>query len=165
MKSLAAELCLFLARKLEPGSGKRDALVERGLLMSSIANKRLLGANGKVKYTLAYEVHQPIHLELLSLSTEDCTCSRESMFCQEENAKLSTSSSSGSRNQTKQESADFAKHLTVRGDNSTGSCNNAPSQVSIDSKKRGALNKMSSLGHNSESGSQSKKVPDSPKLT
>ena len=80
MNSLGAELCLHLAGRLKPDDCKRRELVEKGIQLSSIANARLMSADGLVKHILAYEAHLDVHKNLLRMACIDSETPRKSVF-------------------------------------------------------------------------------------
>ena len=71
VKSMAAELCLHLARRLDAGSIPRRDLIDRGIQMSTMANERNKTADGLIKHILAHEAHKGIDDRLLELRRED----------------------------------------------------------------------------------------------
>ena len=67
MKSASAEICLHLARRMPPGSGERERLVDKGIEQSNIANERVTASNGMIKHLLAYEGNKEIQIGLIEL--------------------------------------------------------------------------------------------------
>ena len=67
VKSMAAELCLHLAGRLQPGDMSRRSLIDRGIQMSTCANDRTTSSDGLIKHIMAYEAHKGIDDRLLAL--------------------------------------------------------------------------------------------------
>jgi hypothetical protein len=61
MKSFAAELCLELARRIEPSCSARYELIQKGIRCSLVADERVRGQNKEVKQKIvAHEAHQAV---------------------------------------------------------------------------------------------------------
>jgi len=67
MKSFVAELCLELARRLEPSCSTRYELIQKGIRYSLVADERVRGQNTEVKHIVAHEAHQAVLADLLRL--------------------------------------------------------------------------------------------------
>ena len=80
MKSLAAELCLHLARRLTPGNADRKRLINRGIQQATIADERVSASNGMIKHIMAYQAHSEIQKGLLALACEDVAVSRSIIY-------------------------------------------------------------------------------------
>jgi hypothetical protein len=71
MKSFVAELCLELARRLEPCCSSRYELIQKGIRYSLVADERVRGQNEKVKHIVAHKSHQAVYADLLTLAGSD----------------------------------------------------------------------------------------------
>ncbi len=71
MKSMAAELCMLFARRLDAGNVVRESLIDRGITMATVAKRRVKASNGMVKHILAYQANKEIHQALLLLANEE----------------------------------------------------------------------------------------------
>jgi len=80
MKSMSAEICLHLSRRIAPGNAERERLVDRGIEQSNIANERVTASNGMIKHILAYEGNKEIQIRLIELKREDTTVSRTVIY-------------------------------------------------------------------------------------
>ena len=160
MKSMTAELCLSLARRLDAGDPNRERLVDRGILMATVAQERVKASNGMVKHVLAYEANRDIHLELLLLAKEEVAVSRAVIYDRNEQLRRSLSNRRDSMNGLKDSVTSksthmaFANRFTVKdessGSNGSGvasatSSSLAPTHVSIATKKKVAFSQMSSF--------------------
>lgn len=163
MKSMTAELCLSLARRLEAGDPNREKLVDRGILMTTVAQQRVKASNGMVKRILAYEANRDIHLELLQLAKEEVAVSRAVIYDRNEQLKRSLSNRRDSTNGLKESMTSksthmaFANRFTVKDESSANNSNGsgapsatssspAPTHVSVATKKKVAFSQMSSFG-------------------
>ena len=159
MKSMAAELCLSLARRLDAGDPNRERLVDRGILMTTVAQQRVKASNGMVKHILAYEANRDIHMELLLLAKEEVAVSRAVIYDRNEQLKRSLSNRRDSMNGLKDSMTSksthmaFANRFTVKDGSSNGSgapsatsSSLAPTHVSVATKKKVAFSQMSSFG-------------------
>eukprot|EP00804_Cyclotella_cryptica_P026961 CCRYP_014777-RA/>CCRYP_014777-RA protein AED:0.23 eAED:0.23 QI:1879/1/1/1/0.66/0.5/4/616/359 len=79
LNSLGAELCLHLARMLQPGETTREKLLKKGNQLSSIADTRVKASNGMIKHILAYEAHKDVYLNLLKLAGLDVSASQRTV--------------------------------------------------------------------------------------
>ena len=160
MKSMTAELCLSLARRLEAGDPNREKLVDRGILMTTVAQQRVKASNGMVKHILAYEANRDIHLELLLLAKEEVAVNRAVIYDRNEQLKRSLSNRRDSMNGLKDSMTSksthmaFANRFTVKDESSSNgsgapsatSSSLAPTHVSVATKKKVAFSQMSSFG-------------------
>jgi hypothetical protein len=160
MKSMAAELCLSLARRLDAGDPNRERLVDRGILMTTVAQQRVKASNGMVKHILAYEANRDIHMELLLLAKEEVAVSRAVIYDRNEQLKRSLSNRRDSMNGLKDSMTSksthmaFANRFTVKDESSSNgsgapsatSSSLAPTHVSVATKKKVAFSQMSSFG-------------------
>lgn len=161
MKSMTAELCLSLARRLDAGDPNRERLVDRGIMMTTVAQQRVKASNGMVKHVLAYEANRDIHLELLLLAKEEVAVSRAVIYDRNEQLRRSLSNRRDSMNGlkdsvTSKSTHTFANRFTVKDESSnsngsgkasaTSSSSPAPTHVSIATKKKVAFSQMSSFG-------------------
>ena len=175
IKSMAAELCMLLARRLDAGNTDRERLIDRGLMMASVAQQRVKASNGMVKHILAYEANKAVHNELLSLireevnvnraviyDTDNCKSKRTLSLPQESFQPDLKSSMTG----TTSVMSAFANRFSVKDDSKTnGSATNSndsvsakvsarvliaskPSHISIGTKKKLLISHMSSMGSN-----------------
>ncbi len=80
MKSMAAELCMLFARRLEAGDAVRERLIDRGITMATVAQQRVKASNGMVKHILAYEANREIHKALLLLANEEVEIERDIIY-------------------------------------------------------------------------------------
>ena len=76
MKSMLAELCFHLARRLNAGDSARESLIDRGIELSTVTSKHVKASNRKVKHILAYQAHKDIHKNLLVLANEELAVNR-----------------------------------------------------------------------------------------
>ncbi|KAL3810385.1 hypothetical protein ACHAXA_002852 [Cyclostephanos tholiformis] len=128
-KTLAAELCLHLARRLEPGNSSRERLIERGIVMSAMAMARTTTSNGMIKHILAYDAHKGIDDRLLELRKQDNAVIKRSVYDGNESIMRSLPTDikvNGFLNGPKKISdgeLDFASRFTVKSEtfSSTGS--------------------------------------------
>jgi hypothetical protein len=160
MKSLQAELCLSLARRLDAGDPTRERLVDRGITMTTVAQQRVKASNGMVKHILAYEANRDIHMELLLLAKEEVAVSRAVIYDRNEQLKRSLSNRRDSMNGLKDSMTSksthmaFANRFTVKDESSSNgsgapsatSSSLAPTHVSVATKKKVAFSQMSSFG-------------------
>eukprot|EP00985_Skeletonema_marinoi_P011013 scaffold5185_cov101-Skeletonema_marinoi.AAC.1 len=155
VKSMAAELCLHLARRLEAGSIARRNLIDRGIQMSTMANERNTTAEGLIKHILAHEAHKGIDDRLLALRKEDNAVDVDIVYEKDEDTNAShngplglTMQSNGVKNNYV--SFDFASKFTVR---TSGMSNSSASRSNT-----GVLKKNSKDSHhsNGSTGSTSK---------
>lgn len=151
-KSMAAELCLHLARRLEPGDTSREMLIDRGIQMSTVAIKRSVASNGMIKHILAYEAHKGIDDRLLALRKEDNAVSRNTIYemsdrMNRQNAmhQLSVEGAPGSNGQ------DFASRFVVRGPTSvaSSSAKGKRTSASITSASKQSNHRISSQSRHS----------------
>lgn len=75
MQSFTAELCLELARRLDQISSMRNALIQRGIQLSFVADGRIRGEQNKIKHLIAYEAHRAVYSDLLKLAERDAAVS------------------------------------------------------------------------------------------
>ena len=75
MQSFTAELCLELARRLDQISSMRNALIQRGIQLSFVADGRIRGEQNKIKHLAAYEAHRAVYSDLLKLAERDAAVS------------------------------------------------------------------------------------------
>jgi len=80
VKTMAAELCLHLARRLEPGNMARRNLIDRGIQMSTLANERATTEDGLIKHIMAYKAHEGIDDRLIALRNEDNAVSPDIIY-------------------------------------------------------------------------------------
>ena len=71
MKTLAAELCLMFAQRLEADDTSRERLIDRGIMMARIAEQRTKTSNGMAKHTLALEANEDVYKKLLQLANRE----------------------------------------------------------------------------------------------
>ena len=151
VKTMAAELCLHLARRLEPGKISRESLIERGLQMSTMATASATTSNGMIKHILAYDAHKGIDDRLLDLRKDDNVVSRRIIYDQNErttrtHVKIEGSligpiTSSGAEN-------DFASRFNVKGKTSSGT-GSSPSFDESSRKARVTFSKSSKQSNGS----------------
>lgn len=172
MKSMAAELCMHLARRLDAGNAARESLIDRGIMMATVAQQRVKASNGMVKHILAYEANKEIHKELLHLADEEVGVDRNVIY-DASNSKRAPdprrSMTSDLKSSMKSSaSLAFANRFNVKDDTSktNGSTNNSngsgarltvsptPAHVSVATKKKVAFSQLSS-SHLSSFGSGS----------
>ena len=72
--SICAELCLRLAILLNPGNHARADLVNKGIQLTTAAEKSTTSSNGVIKHILAYEANSQVHMELLELAHQNVAC-------------------------------------------------------------------------------------------
>lgn len=124
VKTMAAELCLHLARRLEPGNIPRRNLIHKGLQNSTAATQALTTASdGSIKHILAHEAHQGIDDRLLALRMEDNTVEANIIYDRDAGV-------SGNENATRRytvsengyhSSVNFASKFIVKGTSGTSS--------------------------------------------
>lgn len=149
MKSLAAEVCLHLARRREPGDAARESHIDRGTEMATKANQRVKAANGMVKHVLAYEANKDIRKKLRELANEQDDFNRKVIYDSSVTRlipnriglKSSTTSTFSSRLNVKDDCSKTNESSTA---NSKASAVTAPTHVST--KKKVAFSHLSSLG-------------------
>ena len=71
MNTLVAELCMLLAQRLEADDTSRKRLIDRGIMMARIAQRRTTTTNGKVKHMLAFEANKDVYKKLVQLAERD----------------------------------------------------------------------------------------------
>ncbi|KAL3770882.1 hypothetical protein ACHAW5_003970 [Stephanodiscus triporus] len=125
VKTMAAELCLHLARRLNPGNISRERLIDRGIHMSTMAMTRATTSDGMIKHILAYDAHKGIDDRLLNLRKEDNAVSREIVYDRNEKIQRSHFKIEGSLNGQARSSSsgadkDFASRFNVAGKTSSG---------------------------------------------
>lgn len=115
---MAAELCLHLARRLEPGNIPRRNLIHKGLQNSTAATQALTTASdGSIKHILAHEAHQGIDDRLLALRMEDNTVEANIIYGRDAGV---SGNENGTRRYTVSEigfhsSVNFASKFIVKG--------------------------------------------------
>lgn len=82
VKSMAAELCLHLARRLKHGDVSRAKLLERGIEMSTRCDQQTKTSDGCIKHFMAHDGHKGIHSRLLALSMNDNSLEDEKSMCE-----------------------------------------------------------------------------------
>lgn len=135
VKSMAAELCLHLARRLQPGDVTRRSLIVRGIQMSTLANQRNTSSGGLIKHIMAYEAHKGIDDRLLALRIEDNAVNGKIIYdgseriCRKMSAKeLSVEgSSAGMRHDV---SFNFADRFIVKGSSKSNTSKSIAKSVS-----------------------------------
>eukprot|EP00546_Thalassionema_frauenfeldii_P017555 CAMPEP_0178896542 /NCGR_PEP_ID=MMETSP0786-20121207/1237_1 /TAXON_ID=186022 /ORGANISM="Thalassionema frauenfeldii, Strain CCMP 1798" /LENGTH=682 /DNA_ID=CAMNT_0020566969 /DNA_START=463 /DNA_END=2511 /DNA_ORIENTATION=+ len=164
MKSMIAEVCLHLARRLNAGDPAKESLIDRGILMATVASKRVKASNGMVKHIMAYEAHKDVHKNLLVLANEEVTAVRSIVYDESDRvspSKYRTSDSleSGANSNS---TLGFAERLNVKdytsnthgstvssnGSNSKlteGSASSKPVHILTSDKKKVAFNDLSSF--------------------
>jgi hypothetical protein len=65
--SMVAELCLRLAKKIS-SHGDKKVLIEKAWKLSSKAERKMKDVEGKVKFQIAYEMHEPIYYEVKQMA-------------------------------------------------------------------------------------------------
>jgi hypothetical protein len=125
VKTMASELCLHLARRLEPGDSSRERLVDRGIHMSTQAITRSTTSNGMIKHILAYEAHKGTDDRLLDLRKEDNVVSRTNVYDGNDRLKRSLSAvfTRAYPNEARKKNGvenDFASRFAVKGKTSSG---------------------------------------------
>lgn len=157
MKSMSAEICFHLARRMAPGNADRERLVNRGIEQSNTANERVTTSNGMIKHILAYEGNKEIQIRLIELKREDTTVSRTVIY--DNNVHIDTLNSSNCITTTEgspktlKKDVSIANRFVVKGDTSkgsNGSSSGAPSSFSapyhVDTtKKKVAFSHLSSF--------------------
>ena len=125
MKSASAEICLHLARRMPPGSGERERLVDKGIEQSNIANERVTASNGMIKHLLAYEGNKDIQIRLIELKKEDTTVGRSSIYKNNvhTNGPLDGSTTTKSSTKTSTTGISIANRFIVKDDPSKTSSN------------------------------------------
>jgi hypothetical protein len=157
VKSMAAELCLHLARRLEAGSIARRNLIDRGIQMSTMANERNTTAEGLIKHILAFEAHKGIDDRLLALRKEDNAVDVGVIYEKDEGTQASHVDSlgltiicNGAKNNNV--SFDFASKFTVRGSSGADRSSNSATSSGILKKS----SKSCSHASNGSTGSTSR---------
>ena len=125
MKSASAEICLHLARRMPPGNGERERLVDKGIEQSNIANERVTASNGMIKHLLAYEGNKDIQIRLIELKKEDTTVGRSSIYKNNvhTNGPLDGSTTTKSSTKTSTTGISIANRFIVKDDPSKTSSN------------------------------------------
>ena len=65
--SMVAELCLRLAKRISSQRDK-EVLIEKAWTLSSKAERKMKDVEGKVKFQIAYEMHEPIYYEIKQMA-------------------------------------------------------------------------------------------------
>lgn len=164
MKSMLAEVCLHLARRLNAGDPARESLIDRGILMATVASTRVKASNGMIKHIVAYEAHKDVHENLLVLANEEVAAVRSIIHDGSNRASPSkyrrsiTLDSGTNSNST----LGFAERLNVKDDTSNthgssvdsngvnskltaGSAGSKPALILTSGKKKVVFNDLSSF--------------------
>ena len=153
MKSAAAELCMLLARRLDPGNAAREKLIDRGILMATVAQQRVKASNGMVKHVLAYEANRDIHKALLLLASEEVGIDRDVIYDMSSHGV--GSSSSNLKDSMTSGSAAFANRFNVKnktngganlsiGSDATSTVSPKPPVNAVAAKKKVNFSRLSS---------------------
>ena len=168
MKSMAAEVCMLLARRLDAGNAARERLIDRGIMMATVAQQRVKASNGMVKHVLAYEANRDIHKALLLLANEEVGIDRnviydmssngvgrspsnlrESMTSEFSKSKSKATLAFANRFNVKDESPKTNGSATIsNGSDSTSAVSSKPPFTAIASKKKVNFSHLSSFGSN-----------------
>lgn len=160
VKSMAAELCLHLARRLDAGSIPRRDLIDRGIQMSTMANERNTTADGLIKHILAHEAHKGIDDRLLELRREDNAVHVDVIYDQDKTKKPASRGSLGfavasngvGNNNV---SFDFARKFTVKGSGSSSGGLDRSSKSSYTGILKKSSRSRGGSSHHSKSSNES----------
>jgi hypothetical protein len=149
MKSFVAELCLELARRLEPCCSARYELIQKGIRCSLVADERVRGQNKKVKHIVAHKSHQAVYADLFTLASSDASLNVDTIYGNgnggtEDGTESLGSSSNGNK-------IELAKRLVVKSRNIAQGGVNGNKNTSISSTKSkktnyGDENRIESFG-------------------
>ena len=160
VKSMAAELCLHLARRLAAGSIPRRDLIDRGIQMSTMANERNTTADGLIKHILAHEAHKGIDDRLLELRREDNAVHVDVIYDKDKTRKLDnrgslgfTVASNGVGNNNV--SFDFASKFTVKGSASNSGLDRSSKSSTVSGILKKSSRSRGGSSHNSKGSNES----------
>jgi len=175
MKSMAAELCMHLARRIDAGNAARERLIDRGIMMATVAQQRVKALNGMVKHVLAYEANRDIHKALLLLANEEIDIDRnviynasnitgrsplinrkESMSELKSSMKSKTTLAFANKFNVKDETSKTnGSTAHSNGSSAKSSVPSTPLLISVAAKKKVAFSHLSSFGSNGSASKQS----------
>ena len=141
MQSFTAELCLELARRLDQVSSMRNALIQRGIQLSFVADGRIRGEQNKIKHLAAYEAHRSVYSDLLKIAERDaavsagCVYDTESYTYEESFSNVSEGASSHGDSGIKTNLSKRLAESVADGDGNKGPKNGDASLIVLEKKK------------------------------